>query len=258
MRLHALASLALLLCSCWSSDREQAPVVTAPSTPSSSSSWSRSSYSSPAPDPGIFEAQLHGDVAVPPDRALVSLEATVQATTRAAALEHINAMAGALREHGESAEGCAISTHTFSAVRGGGEAFSASVTLRLDVDLRGLASPADRHARIESCVAPFHALPEDGFEGLRLSLGEPRVTIDDPSAHRERLLERRFAELRAVAGVMDAPPQFHAAALRCTSSGQVTITQRSLSGVHLAVDFTCAPRYAEAPERAEAPSPGAL
>jgi len=206
-----------------------------------SRSWGSSDYGiASAPDPAHFEDALHGAIWVAPDRALVSLESSIEATSRAAALERVRATADALRARGEG-EGCAASIWSFGPIAGHGEAHIASATLRLDIDLRGLATPADRQARIEACLAPLYDLPADTFEGLHLRIGEARVTVDDPSAHRARLLERRFAELRAVEAMADAPAQFRATGLRCTSSGQVSITQRTLSGVRLEVDFACRP-----------------
>lgn len=239
-----MLSIAALLSSCFSPGREEPPVVNAPA----SRSWGSSDYGgSPSPDPGLFEDELHGAISVAPDRALVSLESTVEAITRAAALERVRATAEALRTRGEG-EGCTTSIWSFGPIAGHGESHTASATLRLDVDLRGLSTPADRQARIEACLAPLYDLPADTFEGLHLRIGEPRVTIDDPSAHRARLLERRFAELRAVEAMAGAPAQFRATGLRCTSSGQVSITQRSLSGVRLAVDFQCRPELDVEPE----------
>jgi hypothetical protein len=239
MRHLALLSLAALLSSCLSPGREDPPVVNAPP----GNRWGSSDYyggGTPSPEPGLFEEELHGASTVAPDRALVSLEMTVEATSRAAALEQVRAKADALRARGEG-EGCSTSIWSFGPIQGHGEEHTASATLRLDVDLRGLTSPADRHTRIEACLAPLYDLPADTFEGVHLRIGEPRVTIDDPSAHRARLLERRFEALRAVEAMAGAPAQFRATGLRCTSSGQVSITHRSLSGVRLAVDFACSP-----------------
>ena len=238
MRHLALLAITALLSSCFSPSREEPPVVNAPA----SRSWGSSDYSggTPSPDPSHFEDELHGAVWVAPDRALVSLEGRVEASSRAAALERVRATADALRVRGEG-EGCTTSIWSFGPIAGHGEAHTASATLRLDIDLRGLSTPADRQARVEACLAPLYDLPADSFEGLHLRIGEPRLTIDDPSAHRARLLERRFAALRAVEAMADAPAQFRARGLRCTSSGQVSITQRSLSGVRLDVDFACSP-----------------
>lgn len=254
MKNTAAIATALFLSSCWSSDVEEAAPVVQTRTVTSSD-WDYSRGAGPtAPDPAMFEPDLHGAITVPPDRALVTLQAAVQGDSRGAVVQRVRQVASALRGRASSNEGCEASIWSFGNTEGRGERFTSSATLRMDVDLRGLATPVDRHERIESCLAPLYDLPAT-FGGLELAVGEPRLTIDDPSAHRARLLERRFAELSAVAATADTPPQFRAARLSCTSSGAVTIEQRSLSGIRLTVDFACAPETTATPMPIALPAP---
>lgn len=255
MKKLALA-LTLVVGSCGWSGEEPAPVVQPRNV--SSDSWDYYGSRGPgvaAPDPGGFEAALHGALIVPPDRAIVPLHARVPSETRAGAVERVRQIAEELRRRASSAPGCETTIHSLGHPEGGGDRYSASATLRMDVDLRGLDTPLARHERIEGCLAPLYDLPRSPFQGLELAVGEPRLTIDDPSAHRARLLEQRFAELSAVAALEAAPPQFSAARLACTSSGQVSIVERSLSGLRLAVDFSCAPRPVQAAPTSPAPVP---
>jgi hypothetical protein len=238
MKTRALLFL-LLLTSC-SSGADLAPVVQAQSAPSSSS---RDWYSGgmPTPDASPLEHALHGGISVPPDRGLAMIEAHVEAGDREGAVQRIRRVARSLAAISSQRDGCTIEAWSFDAVQRGDDTYHASATLRLDVELTGARALSERQDRVEACLGALDTLDPSRFEGVVVRRSELVLTLDDPSQHRGALLERRMAALHAVALQNEVAPQFRSDALRCTSSGEVTIQARSLRGIDLAIDFTCAP-----------------
>lgn len=200
-------------------------------------------------DPSSFEAELHGRYTVPPERAI--LRADLQ-LARASSDEATSASIAARRtlvRLFDEAEHCeARVVDVGPTTRIAWDDWSASSLLRIDIDLRGADDVETRSARIEACTAVFFREHSE-LENVHVRIGTPLLTIGDPSSHREALLERELARLRAVAAQPNAPAQFSADSLDCTSTGEVHIVDRTLSGVALAVDLDCgrARAAAEAP-----------
>jgi hypothetical protein len=190
-------------------------------------------------DPSSFEAELHGRYSVPPERAILRADLQLaRASSAEATRAGATARAALVRVFGE-AEHCEARVIDIGpTTRVAWDDWSASSLLRVDVDLRGAADVESRSARIEACTAIFFREDPD-LENVHVRIGTPLLTIDDPSSHREVLLERELARLRAVAAQPDAPAQFSAATLECTSTGEVRIVDRTLSGIALAVDLGC-------------------
>jgi hypothetical protein len=197
-------------------------------------------------DPSSFEAELHGRYAVPPERAI--LRADLQ-LARASSDEATSASIAARRtlvQLFDEAEHCEARVIDIGpTTRVAWDDWSASSLLRVDIDLRGAEDVETRSARTEACTAVFFR-EEPELENVHVRIGTPLLTIDDPSSHRAALLERELARLRAVAAQPNTPAQFSAETLECTSTGEVRIVDRTLSGVALAVDLSCG-REAPAP-----------
>lgn len=180
---------------------------------------------------------------VPPDRALVRIDIAMRADSYAAARKDVGDVAKDLVERIAAVEGCEARIEESSTPRAQGrEQWLGRSVLRLDAALTDRASLEDRTARVDACVEPLHALREAGGETMdraEISVGEPWYTVDRPGQHRTALLQAALVPLEEVAALEGTPPQFDARLTRCTSSGHVSITQRSASGVGLTVDFTC-------------------
>ncbi len=116
----------------------------------------------------------------------------------------------------------------------------ASFSVALTIDLAGLDVALARMERIEECLGRFRSLAHDeSLEGVRMRVGPVVPTVDRLDRFREPLLQRHLEPLRAVAALPNVPAQFDPLATRCTSTGAVSILERTLSGVTIDVDFTC-------------------
>ncbi|HJL14460.1 MAG TPA: SIMPL domain-containing protein [Sandaracinaceae bacterium LLY-WYZ-13_1] len=250
-----VALTALLITSCGlSRDAEPAaPEVAFEGEPTSSDGyWSRSRTSA-APDVGPLEAELHDRFVVPPDRALVRVDATVRAPTRVAVVGRVRDVAAELTETLGAGDACDAAVHDYGAVRRGDERWTARATLRLDVPLGDLEDAGARLARVEACMQRFEALGPS-LRGVELAVSDARPTIDDPGRHRAALLQRALAPLHEVAAVEGPPAAFAPGGLSCTSRGEVTIAARSLHGIALRVDLSCRPRGEPSAEPEPTPS----
>jgi hypothetical protein len=203
-------------------------------------------------DPSSFEAELHGRYSVPPERAILRVDLQL---ARASSDEATSASIAARRtlvRLFDEAEHCEARVMDIGpTTRVAWDDWSASSLLRVDIDLRGAEDVESRSARIEACTAVFFR-EEPELENVHVRIGTPLPTIDDPSSHREALLERELARLRSVAAQPNAPAQFSADALDCTSTGEVHIVDRTLAGIALAVDLDCG-RGRATPEAPVAP-----
>ncbi len=244
---RAIAFALLTLAGCGFADRaepETPDVAFAGAPATADSAWSRGSYAA-APDATGLEQDLHGRYLVPPDRALVRVEVTAHAATRGGVGERIRAAATQLRADLAVPGACEVSVVDFGSPRGAGEDWADTATLRLDVPLTGVADVAERFARVERCMQRFSTLGAVARD-LELAVSHPLPTVDRPDAHRAALLERALAPLREV-GATGGPAAFDATGVRCTSRGEVTITERSLHGIAMTVDLECATRPAAPP-----------
>jgi len=221
---------------------------------SGSDVWSRSSYRGGGDplDAMGFEAALHGQVSVPPDRALVRVRARASGVDRLGASTTAEELGAALVSEIAEEDICGAHMVDRSVVRfNGRQDWQSSVTLRVDALLTGLADVNARAARLEHCLARIDAAANSRDEGV-VRMGAPLLTVDHPEAHRAELLARAFRDLSATGAIEGAPAQFHAAATRCTSGGHVTLQDRNLERVVLRVDLTCQPSFTtptSAPER---------
>ncbi|MEZ4340809.1 MAG: hypothetical protein R3B82_29655 [Sandaracinaceae bacterium] len=241
--LVALFAITATLAGCGFEDREppNAPEVAfagSPTTPDSAP-WSRGAAVA-TPDATGLEADLHGRYLVPPDRALVRVEVTGHGGSRAAVSDRIRGgaarLVGALAVPGA----CEVTVVDFGAPRGASERWTDTATLRIDVPLAGAADVGERFARVERCMERFSTLGAEARD-LDLAVSHPLPTVDHPDAHRAALLERAFRPMREVEGTT-GPAAFDPSGVRCTSRGEVTITERSLHGVAMSVDLECARR----------------
>lgn len=247
-----LIALTTALAGCGFEERAtaEAPEVAFAGAPiTADSAWSRG-YAGPAPDASELEADLHGRYLVAPDRALVRVEVTGHGPSRAAVTDRIRAgatqLVGALAVPGA----CEVSVVDFGSPRGSGEQWADTATLRIDVPLAGVTDVSERFARVERCMQRFVSLGASARD-LDLAVSQPLATVDHPDAHRAALLERALRPMREVEDT-EGPTAFDASGVRCTSRGEVTITQRSLHGVAMTVDLECAPRPLPAPAPAPA------
>ncbi|MCB9592603.1 MAG: hypothetical protein H6719_07715 [Sandaracinaceae bacterium] len=217
----------------------------------SDSVWSRG-YSAAAPDASGLEQDLHGRYTVPPDRALVRVDATAQSATRDGVTRRIRRASQELVT-ALSVEGvCEVSVVDLGAPRRAGDRWYDTATLRIDVPLAGFGEVEERFVRVERCMERFGAMGASVAD-LELAVSHPLPTLDRPDAHRAALLERAMRPLQEVA-TTDGPAAFDADGMRCVSRGEVTITERSLHGIALAVDLACTPRtgpLAQAPAAPE-------
>ncbi|MBX3269057.1 MAG: hypothetical protein KF729_02280 [Sandaracinaceae bacterium] len=249
---HVLLSLCLLLlagCGFGARAEPAAPAVAFAGEPASSDYlWSRGAAAA-APDASDLERQLHGGAfLVPPDRALVRVDVTGRAPTRAELAARMDDATRAMRATLAVPGACAAAVVALGAPRREGERWSATATLSIDVPLAGLDDVAARFARVERCMERFDAMGAE-LAGLELAVSHPLPTVDRPHLHRAALLERAVGPLREVAA-FDGPPAFDPNGVRCTSRGEVTIVERSLAGIALRVDLECAPRPLLAPAAA--------
>lgn len=253
---HLSVLLALALCSSCSAAREDAnaPAIAFANEPQGSGDyWSREG-GSPAPDVGALEGG--GAMVVPPDRALVRVDATVAAASPSAVTARVRAAAAQLADGLSEENACAATIADYAVPWRADERWHARVSLRLDVPLRGASDVGERLARLERCMRRFETLGPS-LRDAELSVSDPLVTVDDPGRHRTALLARAMGPLHEVAAIAGTPAAFAADAMQCTSRGQVSIVGRALSGVALQVDLDCRPRgapVAAAPGQTAPPS----
>lgn len=180
---------------------------------------------------------------VPPDRASVAVFIRVRepdaATAGAALTKEIQ---GVVAGAGTS---CAASLLDASPpTPSGSTEWSASSEVRVDVDLRGLGTVEERRAKIDACVAGIDPLVTRD-EWKKVAAGQrqvqrsaPVLSVDDPTRHRDPLLERARAELTWAAAAAGAP-QLHPEDLRCVPDGTVQAGDARLSGVVLTLGMAC-------------------
>jgi hypothetical protein len=217
---------------------------------------SRSSYGKRAgattSSPEEYESLDQG-YRVAPDRAIYAMTLHASAKTVAAAAALLTAEVAALET--ASAAACPSTWMDHAAPSGAGDEWSTSAELRLDVDLRGLATVAERRARIDACAAAIapritDAWSDVGQDRRYVGAAGPVLTVDQPDLHRDALLERVRARLSWAAAATGAP-QLHPTDLRCVPDGTVNVLDRRLSGVQLGLSMPCgasAPRLTVAAE----------
>lgn len=184
---------------------------------------------------------------VPPDRAVVAVTVRVDQPTAAAASAQLTAELDAL----VAATGAACAPELLDATpptasRGytGDASWGATAEVRLDVDLRGLATTPERRTKLEACLAALDpSLTQDEWvksgAGTRMVVrSAPVLAVDQPEAHRDALLDRARARLTWAAQAGGAP-QLQPGDLRCVPDGSVIVGDRRLSGVVLELSMPC-------------------
>lgn len=202
----------------------------------------------PLPDAGTLDQR--GGIVVPPDRALVRIELEVRADSYAAAGDRIREAGRVVIDRLVAEDGCkAVVVDYPAAAPAAQSSWRTQAVVELDIDLGGKGALDQRMEQVESCMSRFEGLDSDKegpLAGVDVRVSAPLVTVDDLDQHRQDLLQRRFAVLEEVALAQGQPPQFDAGATRCTSTGEVSIAQRSLAGVRVVVDLRCEPRFGDA------------
>jgi len=224
----------------------EAPGAAGAGAGGSSDVWSRSAYRGSGDPLGAdgFENALRGQISIPPDRALVHVQAEAKGGDRLAASSGAMLLGQALATEIGDEGMCQARVVDRGAVRfNGRQDWRGRISLRVDALLTGLPSVDARAERIEHCLARIDAAANGREEGA-VRMGAPLLTLDQLETHRGELLARAFSDLTAVAGTTDTPTQFDANATHCTSGGHVNIVERSLDGIVLGVDMTCRPDFA--------------
>jgi hypothetical protein len=114
------------------------------------------------------------------------------------------------------------------------------VAITVEANLKGLGTVQARAARIDRCLGALHSLDRastPAMKNVAASLGTLLVRVDRPEHYRVALVNAKTQRLAALDGQSVA--QFHAEDTRCTSSGEVRIVRRNLSGIALDIDFSC-------------------
>lgn len=215
------------------------PAVAYANEPADSYLWSRGDAEL-GPDSSPFEADLHGRYLVAPDRALVRVQLRAQGSSRAEASARIRAAADELSESLTDEGRCVAEVASYGTPFRDDDRWSGGASIRYDIELGGLDTVTARFARVEHCMERFGTIGAT-LADVRLSVGEPLLTIDAPARHRAELLERELRALREVAEVA-GPAAYDPAAMRCASRGRVSILERSLAGLALGIDLDCATR----------------
>jgi hypothetical protein len=201
----------------------------------------RKSGPPPAGSAESFEADALGTV-VPPDGALVRVRVQGSGATADSAASRTRAGIDAIQA--AAAAGCALSVDDYAPPSANGwDSWHAVATLKLDIDLAGKDTVEARMAALDACVTPLGPVERPAKaqrdEDLSIDVGAPLLTVDDPQAHVAALWRRHAARLAAVSDG-SAAAALHPEDQRCTSQGIVTIEARSLSGVRLGLDLSCA------------------
>ncbi|MEE8408413.1 MAG: hypothetical protein V3T05_02290 [Myxococcota bacterium] len=226
--------------------------MTACSSAAQSSGYSSSYSMSVAPTPprsvvSDQDLRAQSTVVVPPDRAVVSVRIEVVEGSFDDAATATRELIGDLVGAAQGVEGCAVTVDDYEApLRLGTELYSASADLSATFALQGLPDVGARMKVVDACTAalqphltsrPRHGKMAASNSGRYAWAGPLRLEIADPGAHRAKLIERLSRRLASVENV--SAPQWQAGDLRCTSTGLVRATERTLAGVRLELDVRC-------------------
>lgn len=189
---------------------------------------------------------------VPPDRASVAVTLQVREPEAAAAGSQLTSEIAAVTKG--AGDRCTAALQDASPPTPAGSAeWSASAEVRVDIDLKGLPTVEERRAKIDACLAGIDPLVTRD-EWKKVAAGErqvqrsaPVLSVDDPTRHRDALLDRARAELTWAAAAAGAP-QLHPEDLRCVPDGIVHAGDARLSGVVLTLGMTCRVDDEEEPE----------
>ncbi len=181
---------------------------------------------------------------VPPDRAVIRIDAVATAPDAATAAAQIRARIAGVEA--AAGEGCPARVLDYQPARPYGDEWRSEAELRVDVPLSGLETVAARMDALDACGAALAGVvtDSDGEEDgdVRAWVGRsesPQLLVDDLHQHAGALLARRAADLAAVSDA-SAAPQLHPEDLRCTATGDVRYGSiRRLSGVSLALGMDC-------------------
>lgn len=204
-----------------------------------SSYSSRSKTAASTQGPESFEAADRGYV-VPPDRALMRVRISAEGEGGAAAR---GALSGGIADVQAAARsgGCAATIAEYTTPRPGGwDGWKGNAELRVEVDLREATDVAARIAAVDACLGSIAELAEREGEDVQadIALSGLMYSLDDPDGHAAALWARHGSRLARVSAAAGAPQQ-HPEDLRCTTTGEVSITARSISGIGLALDVSC-------------------
>jgi hypothetical protein len=233
----ALTVLPSLCLGCWHDSRQ--PDVTY-GTETRRTDWISTGDSSHADDRDATLPIGPTDLVVPPDRVVLEVHLRSFSTSPSATSESIRLAAASLAAKLSRPADCRANVTNYGALeKHGDERWLGTATLELEADLREVSTVDARLMRVERCLT---ALEEASLEEAEVRVGPPHFTVDDPARHRAALLAHALRPLGEVAEVRALPPQFDPLATRCTSTGNVTITERRMRGVRLSIDLSCATR----------------
>ncbi|MGK7890852.1 MAG: SIMPL domain-containing protein [Leptolyngbyaceae cyanobacterium] len=187
---------------------------------------------------------------VPPELAVMTITITTVDESFAASTQLVQAKTQALLDAVTAGPGCSAQISDYAQpvqplgryLRRNAKQYISQMTIDLEIDLDGLTQVRDRLQRLDDCVSRIpEFIDEDGQEdeAIAMTLSAVLPTVRDATVHRSALLQQRFQALQAVATAQQPPPQFQPSDLVCTSNGTVSIVSHQLSGVELAVDFSC-------------------
>jgi len=236
MRPFITTTLILLTaCGGFGSDEPPPPAeVTfgAPAPSSYDTEWIGRGSGREAPSAAGLEAEVHGRYSIAPERALIRATITVEAADRASVTQRAREVSSAVTDAISVGRRCEARVMDLSPPRRIDEqTVSEEATLRVDIVLTGLDSVGARHEAIETCLARF---ADASVVAANIVVSDPLLTLDDPRAHRDAVLEEALAGIRALA-LSDEP----VTAKPCRSRGEVAIVERSLAGIALGVDLEC-------------------
>lgn len=197
-------------------------------------------------------ATLDASYTVPPDRAVIRIDAVATAPDAATAAAQLRARIAGVEA--AAGEGCTAQVLDYQPARPDGDEWRSEAELRVDIPLVGLESVSARMDALDACSAALAGVvtDSDGEEDgdIRAWVGrteQPQLLVDDRQQHASALLARRAADLAAVADSSGAP-QLHPEDLRCTATGDVHYgSSRRLSGISLVLGMDCRVVTAPAP-----------
>lgn len=187
------------------------------------------------------ESLHQGAYVVAPDRGLLTVTVHASAATLAEALTTTTNSASALVDALKAVPGCEARLADVDLPHATGQDhYGASAEVFVDVDLRQLATVAERAARLASCL---RVLDEElrrvaKVDALGMTPTTPLLTVDNPKEHLDVLLRRAAASLQAAKIEGTTPPLFPDER-RCVPTGEVIVTSRRLSGLALEPQLEC-------------------
>jgi hypothetical protein len=183
---------------------------------------------------------------VPPDRAVVRVDAVVTADTAALATKELRARIATI-EAAAGEERCQAQLLDYGPPVPYGDGWRGNAEVRVDMLLAALDGVPARMDALDACLARLRPVVTSD-DGVDLPGKDGRVwvqhshaselLVDDPGQHAEALLARRARSLSVLAND-GAAPQLAPEDLRCTATGGVGYGERRLAGVELILGMNC-------------------